>query len=167
MMADGRRRLAAGTLDAKSPQRYFECSDPPGLRGSESSTAMRTGILRRFLLSAGVGLCLIGPALAEPAITTGPAAMRRAPSAHSRIVQTIPGNAQIDVESCSGGWCYASWRNLFGYVPAFAVAQGGPPPMAAPPPPVVVAAPPIVVAPAFGWGGPYVGGGWGYGWRHW
>ena len=54
-----------------------------------------------------------------------PAAMRRAPSAHSHIVQTIPANAQIDVENCSGGWCYASWRNLFGYVPAFAVAQGG------------------------------------------
>ena len=141
---------------------------PSGLRGCESLTAMRTRILRSFLFSAGIGLCLVGPALAEPATTVAPAAMHRAPSAHSHIVQTVPANAQIDVENCSGGWCYASWRNLFGYLPAVAVAQGGPPPMAAPPPPVVVAAP-VVVAPAFGWGGPYVGGGWGYGygWHHW
>jgi hypothetical protein len=138
-----------------------------GLRARESSTAMRTRTLRRVLLAAGIGLCLVGPALAEPVITVAPAAMRRAPSAHSHIVQTLPANAQIDVENCSGGWCYASWRNLFGYVPAFAVAQGGPPPMVASPPPVIVAAPPIVAAPAFGWGGPYVGGGWGDGWRHW
>jgi hypothetical protein len=118
------------------------------------------------LVFIGVCLGLIGPALAEPAITTAPSAMHRGPSERSRIVQTIPPNAQIDLENCTAGWCYGSWRNLFGYIPAFAVAQGGPP-MMAPPPPVVVAAPPVVVAPAFGWGGPYVGVGWGYGWRHW
>jgi hypothetical protein len=116
------------------------------------------------LVFIGVCLGLIRPALAEPAITTAPSAMHRGPSERSRIVQTIPPNAQIDLENCSADWCYGSWRNLFGYIPAFAVAQGGPPTMA-PPPPVV--APPVVVAPAFGWGGPYVGVGWGYGWRHW
>jgi hypothetical protein len=74
--------------------------------------------------------------------------MRRAPNAHSHIVQTIPPNAQIDLEHCSGGWCYASWRNLFGYIPAFAVAEAGPPPMVPLPPPIRVTAPPSVVAPA-------------------
>jgi hypothetical protein len=97
------------------------------------------------------------PCNAGPAITTAPAAMRRAPNAHSHIVQTVPANAQIDLENCSAGWCSASWRNLFGYIPAFAVAEAGPP----------MIAPPVVVAPAFEWGGPYVGGGFGYGWGRW
>jgi hypothetical protein len=120
--------------------------------------------LRRFLIAAG--LCAVASScLAEPAITTAPATMHTAPNERSHIVQAIPPNAQIDLENCSGSWCYASWRNLFGYIPAFAVTEAGPPPMA--PPPVVVAAPPVVVAPVFGWGGPFVGVGWGYGWRRW
>jgi hypothetical protein len=125
---------------------------------------MRTGILRRFLLAAFAGLGFVWPALADPAVTTAPATMRRAPNPHAHIVQTIPPNAQIDLSNCSGDWCYASWRNLFGYIPAFAVAQAGPPSGAfAPlPPPVVVAAPPVVVGPAWGWGGPCVGASWGY-----
>ena len=125
--------------------------------------------MRRFLLAGCAGLSLVVPAFAEPAVTTAPATMHRAPSEHSRVVQNIPPNAEIDLSHCSGDWCYASWRNLFGYIPAFAVAEAGLPPGAvAPlPPPVVVAPPPVVVAPAFGWGGPYVGVGWGYGWRHW
>jgi hypothetical protein len=128
--------------------------------------------LRRLLLATGLllgtGLCvgLASPCLAEPAITTATSAMRHAPSLHSRIVQTIPANAEIDLQSCADDWCYVSWRNLFGYIPSLAVAQGGPPPGAVVPGPPVVAAPPIVVGPVFGWGGPYVGGYWGgYGWR--
>ena len=120
----------------------------------------------RHLFLVGACLGLVGQALADPAITAAPAAMHRSPSERSHIVQTIPPNAQIDLQHCSAGWCYASWRNLFGYIPAFVVAQGGPL-MEAPPPPVVVAAPPVVIAPAWGWGGPYVGAGWGYGWRRW
>jgi hypothetical protein len=125
--------------------------------------------LRRLLLATSLCVGLASQCLAEPAITTATSAMRHGPSLHSRIVQTIPANAQIDLQNCAGDWCYASWRNVFGYIPSLAVAQGGPPPGAAPPgaPPVVVAAPPIVVGPVFGWGGPYVGGYWGgYGWRH-
>ena len=131
--------------------------------------------MRRLLLAAGLSVGLVGPSFADPAITTAWSNMRRAPNAHSHIVQSVPANAEIDLQNCGDNWCYASWRNAFGYIPAFAVAQAGPPPGAvgAPPtgivgaPPVVIAAPPIVVGPAFGWGGPYVGGGWGYGWRRW
>ena len=115
--------------------------------------------MRYILLVSAAVLGPAASALAAPAVTATPALMHRAPSAHSRIVQEIPANAQIDLESCTGGWCYASWRDLFGYIPAEAVAGDGPPP--------VVRAPPVVVAPAFGWGGPYVGFGWGYGWRRW
>ena len=128
--------------------------------------------MRRLLLAAGLCAEVVGPSFADPAITTAWSNMRRAPSAHSRIVQGVPANAQIDLQGCGPEWCSASWRNLSGYIPAFAVAGGGaPPPLVAapPPPPVVVAAPPIIVGPAYGWGGPYVGGYWGggYGWRHW
>jgi hypothetical protein len=121
--------------------------------------------LRHFLLAAGVGLSLAAPALAEPAITTAPSTMHRAPNPNSRLVQAVPPNAQIDLVSCTGDWCYASWRHLSGYIPAYAVAQG-----AAPPPPVIVEAPPIVIGPTFGFGfgHPYGWDGYyGYGWRHW
>ena len=112
--------------------------------------------MRNVLLAAGFSLALAAPALAAPAVTMTPATMRRAPSVRSHIVQEIPPNAQIDLQGCTGGWCYASWRDLFGYIPAESVAGDGPPP--------VRPAPPVVVAP---WGGPYVGFGWGYGWRRW
>jgi uncharacterized protein YraI len=126
--------------------------------------------LRRLLLAAGLCAGVVGPSLADPAITTAWSNMRRAPSAHSRIVQGVPANAQIDLQGCGPEWCSASWRNLSGYIPAFAVAEGGaPPPLAVAPPPLVVAAPPLIVGPGYGWGGPYVGGYWGggYGWRRW
>jgi hypothetical protein len=123
--------------------------------------------MRRLLFAAAACLGFVGPSLAEPGQTEAPTTMRKMPSVRSGVVQRIPADAEIDVSRCGGGWCYASWRNLFGYIPAFTVAEAGPPPMSPPPPPIVVTAPPIVVAPAFGWGGPYVGGGWGYGWRNW
>ena len=114
--------------------------------------------MRRSLLAAALGLGLAAPATADPAQTSAPVTMRAAPTVRSHIVQHIPANAEIDLTNCDGDWCYASWRNLFGYIPAVAVAAG-PPPGGAPPP--------VVVAPAWGWGGPFIGGGWGYGWRRW
>ena len=122
--------------------------------------------MRPFLLAAGLVLGSAAPGFAEPAVTIAPSTMHRAPNPNSRIVQDIPANAQIDLSNCAGDWCRASWRNLFGYIPAFAVASAGPPGDVEPPPsPFVVAAQPVFVAPAFGWGGPYVGFGWG--WRRW
>ena len=130
--------------------------------------------MRRSLLAAGLVLGLVGPSFADPAVTTAWSNMRRAPGGHSRVVQSVPANAEINLQNCAGDWCYASWRNRFGWIPAFAVGEGGAPPVAVggPPavvaaPPVVVAAPPVVVSPAFGWGGPYVGFGYGWGWRRW
>ena len=123
--------------------------------------------MQRLVLAAALALGA-APGLAAPAVTVAPSDMHRAPSVNSRIVQQIPPNAQIDVQNCAGDWCYGSWRHLFGYIPAFAVGQGGPPPgppVGAVPPPVVVAPAPVVVAPV--WGGPYVGVGYGWGWRHW
>lgn len=126
--------------------------------------------MRRLVLAACLFAGFALPSFADPAMTTAFSQMRRAPNPHARIVQGVPANAEIDLQGCDGDWCHASWRNLAGYIPAFAVAQGGPPPaMAEAPPPLVVTAPAIVIGPSFGWGGPYVGGAWGggYGWRHW
>jgi uncharacterized protein YraI len=124
--------------------------------------------LRRLLLAAGLSVGLAAPSFAEPAVTTAWSDMRSAPSGRSRVVQSVPADAQIDLQDCIGDWCHASWRNLAGYIPAFAVGEAAAPPpvVAAPPPPVVVEAP-IYAAPAYQWGGPYVGFGWGYGWRRW
>jgi uncharacterized protein YraI len=100
----------------------------------------------------GLGLAILiatgSAALADPAITVRPTAMRAAPSPKARVVQTIPANADIDLSSCSTNWCYVSWRDRFGYVPVGSVE--------AMPQRRVYVAPPPVVYP-----GPYWGGYWG------
>lgn len=119
--------------------------------------------MRNLLLAAGCLGAMIAPGLADPAITTAPSAMRRAANVHSRVVQVVPANAGVEIRSCGGRWCYGSWRGRHGYLPAFAVAQGGPPPsppvgFSSPPPPLAVTAPVVVApAPVYHWGGAYVG----------
>jgi hypothetical protein len=124
------------------------------------------------LLAAGLCFVFAPPRLADPAMTGAPAKMRAAANGKARVVQQIPANAEIDLSSCAHGWCYSSWRNLFGYVPAQVVLRG--PPHATAPgnelPPPVVDGPPASTGPhAWGWSGPYVGvsGGFGYGSSHW
>jgi hypothetical protein len=116
----------------------------------------------------------MGPSFADPTITVASSNMRKAANPHSAVVQAVPANAQVDIQSCGGDWCYGSWRGRSGFLPSFAVAQGAPPPVAPPPvvyaapaPPVVVTAPVVVDPPVHYWGGPYVGVGWGYGWGRW
>jgi hypothetical protein len=127
--------------------------------------------LRRSLFASGLCFIFAAPSLADPAMTGAPVTMRAAPSGKARVVQQIPANAEIDLSSCNHGWCYSSWRNLFGYIPAEVVVRG--PPTAVPgnelPPPVVDAQPSYIAPPAWRWGGPYVGvnGGYGYGWSRW
>lgn len=115
----------------------------------------------RSVVLATACLGFAASALAEPADTVSASIMHRTPNAHSRVVQEIPANARIDLSSCSRGWCYASWRDLFGYVPADAIA--GSLTLVVAPPPVIVARP-VAVIPRWGWGGPYARVGWGWGW---
>ncbi len=125
----------------------------------------------RFALVAGLLGASVAQSFAYPAMTVASSNMRKAANPYSPVVQAVPANAQIDIQSCGGEWCYGSWRNLYGFLPAFAVAQAAPPlppvvGFAPPPPPVVVAAPMLVApAPVYRWGGPYVGVGWG--WSRW
>jgi hypothetical protein len=126
-----------------------------------------------LLLAVGIFVFLVGPSLADPSMTTAFSNMRKTANRHSRIVQAVPANAEVDVQSCGGEWCYASWRGVYGFLPAFAVGHGGPrsavaapPPVAfAPPPPPLVTGAPVIAAPAaaYDWSGAYVGIGWGWG----
>ena len=116
--------------------------------------------MRRLVVTFGLCLGLTAPVFADPAMTTAPTLMRAAPSPKARIVQDIPGNAQIDLSHCSGAWCYASWRDIFGYVRADAVGTAPPGPYGP-----RYYGPPPVVSPWWGWGRPfYYGYGWGYRW---
>jgi hypothetical protein len=125
--------------------------------------------LRRYLLAACLSFVFAAQSFADPAMTGALVTMRVAPSGKARVVQQIPASAEIDVLKCNRGWCYSSWRNRFGYIPAGAVVEG--PPATLPgnglPPPVVDARPTTVAPPMRTWTGPYVGFGWGYGWSRW
>jgi uncharacterized protein YraI len=70
-----------------------------------------------ILAVLGLSILPFSPAVADPAETTEPTVMRAAPSSRARFVQSIPNGGQIDLSSCVRTWCYASWRDLFGYVP--------------------------------------------------
>ena len=128
-------------------------------------------VIGRFaLIGFGVALVSSGPALAELAMTGAPVAMRAAPSGKAQIVQRIPASAEIELSNCRHGWCQASWRRLFGYVPAAAVVLG-PPPATLPgdemPPPFVNLQPTYVAPPPWRWTGAYVGSNFGFGSRGW
>jgi hypothetical protein len=118
--------------------------------------------MRTLIFALGLSVALCASAAADPATTQTAAAMREAPSGKSRIVQRVPANAQIDLSQCSGNWCYASWRDRFGYLPAAAVA--GPLYPASPYPPPPPAYPP----PDGAWSGAGLGPFYfGYGWSRW
>lgn len=126
--------------------------------------------ISRIVLAAAILGGFVAPSLASPALTVARSNMRTAANPWSRVVQAVPANAEVDVQSCGGEWCYGSWRGLYGFLPAFAIAERAPPPpgvaFAPPPPPFVVTAPAVVAPPPVPvWGGPYVGVGWG--WSRW
>ena len=97
-------------------------------------------MIGRLFLGFAVSLALIAPAVAELAITGAPVTMRTEPTGKARVVQQIPRSAEIDVMKCARGWCRASWRGRFGYVPAVAVVLGPAGAGGAMPPPFVNAA---------------------------
>ena len=129
---------------------------------------MRTIV--RLCLGLGVSIALVAPAMAELAMTGAPVTMRAGPSGKAGVVQRIPQSAEIELLKCARGWCHASWRGRFGYIPSEAVVLG-PPPATLPgdelPPPFVNVQPTYVTPPAWRWTGPYVGGSFGFGSGSW
>jgi hypothetical protein len=124
----------------------------------------------RLCLGLGVSVALRAPALAELAMTGAPVVMRAGPSGKAGVVQRIPASAEIELIKCARGWCHASWRGRFGYIPAEAVVLG-PPPATLPgdelPPPFVNVQPTYITPPVWNWQGPYVGVNGGFGSRSW
>ncbi|CAN2533235.1 hypothetical+protein [Methylocapsa aurea] len=114
--------------------------------------------MRRNSLAAALSAAMISGAAASPAITTRSTCMRAEPTSRAKIVQSIPRDAQIDMQRCEGSWCYAAWRDLFGFVAATSIA-----PLPAPPPPTYAA--PIYDYGPYGYGAPYYAGA-GYGWGY-
>jgi len=121
-------------------------------------------------LGLGVSVLAVAPALAELAMTGAPVAMRARPSGRAGVVQRIPASAEIELIRCARGWCHASWRGRFGYIPSAAVVLG-PPPATLPgdelPPPFLNAQPTYVTPPAWRWQGPYLGVNGGFGSGSW
>jgi hypothetical protein len=158
-----KRSAATGTCRDRRPKIAHIFWSLSGAEINEGET------MKRFVLASAVTLLamagIIGGALADPAVTRSVTNMRQGPDPRAPLVQRIPANAEIDVSDCTAGWCYASWRDVFGYV-----LTANTLPLVAPPPPVVL-------GPAYGFGfgygfgpryyGPgYYGPGWGPGWRH-
>ena len=126
-------------------------------RRSFMSTRLIEEMMRALLFALGFSAIFAASAAADPAVTSATAIMREAPSATAQIVQRVPANAEVDISHCSGAWCYASWRDRFGYLPATAIAGPAYPP-----------APPPAYAPYGAWSGGAVGPfSYGYGWYRW
>jgi len=127
-------------------------------------------MIGRLWLGVVASAAFIGPATAELAMTGAPVTMRDGPTGKAGIVQRIPASAEIELIRCARGWCHASWRGRFGYIPSEAVVLG-PPPATLPgdelPPPFLNAQPTYVTPPAWRWTGPYVGVNGGVGSRSW
>ena len=127
-------------------------------------------MIGRLCLGLGVSAALVAPAMAELAMTGAPVTMRAAPTGKAGVVQRIPQSAEIALLRCARGWCHASWRGRFGYIPADAVVFGPPPATLSGdelPPPIIHVQPPFVTPPAWRWTGAYVGGSWGFGSSPW
>jgi Bacterial SH3 domain len=135
-------------------------------------------------------------ASAAPGVVNTTVNLRQGPGTSTPIVGKIPAGSQVEIGSCSGEWCQATFQGMSGYVIATALAQGGAPPSGRPPgtlppgsppppgyagpPPGYGPPPPGYAGPPPGYGGPapypYPGPGpyygpyyYGYGpyWRRW
>jgi hypothetical protein len=123
-------------------------------------------------------------ASAAPAVVNTTVNLRQGPGTSAPIIGRIPAGSSVEIGTCSGEWCQATFQGMSGYVIASALAQGGAPggpPRGAPPsgyppqppPPGYAGPPPGYAGPPpypYPYPGPYYGGPYyGYGpyWRRW
>ena len=109
--------------------------------------------------AAFVGLLALSSlcASAAPGMVNTTVNLREGPGTSTPIVGKIPAGSPVEVGTCSGEWCQATFQGMSGYVIATALAQGGPPggpPRGAPPPggppPPGYAGPPGPPPPGYG-----------------
>lgn len=81
--------------------------------------------LRTRLLGAGSALLLTaGAAAAAPATVSTDLNMRSGPGTSYAVIDTIPGGATVDVESCTGSWCMVNYAGRSGYASASYLSGG-------------------------------------------
>ena len=87
--------------------------------------------LSKKLMAGGLAaLALIataGAALAAPAYVTSNVNVRSGPGTGYGVIDTIRRGEQVDVQQCSGSWCYVSKRGPDGWVSASYLERGGRP----------------------------------------
>jgi Bacterial SH3 domain len=104
-------------------------------------------------------------ASAAPGVVNTTVNLRQGPGTSTPIVGKIPAGSPVEVGTCSGEWCQATFQGLSGYVIATALAQGGgpggpgglppgAPPPGSPPPPGYAGPPPGYAGPPPGYGPP-------------
>lgn len=102
-------------------------------------------------------------ASAAPGIVNTTVNLRQGPGTSTPIIGKIPAGSPVEIGTCSGEWCQATFQGMTGYVIASALAQGGspggPPPGARPPgypppPPGYAGPPPGYGPPPPGYAGP-------------
>jgi hypothetical protein len=113
-------------------------------------------------------------ASAAPGVVNTAVNLRQGPGTSTPIIGKIPAGSPVDVGTCSGEWCQATYQGMSGYVIATALAQGGgpggpggpppgvlPPGSPPPPPPPGYAGPPPPPGygppPPYPYPGPYYG----------
>jgi len=87
---------------------------------------------------AFVALVALSPAFASaaPGVVNTTVNLRQGPGTSAPIVGKIPAGSQVEVGTCSGEWCQATFQGMSGYVIATALSHGGGPggpPRGAPP----------------------------------
>ena len=61
--------------------------------------------------------CAAGPASAAQGTTTTDLSNRTSLASNTELLLTIAVGANVDVGTCSGGWCWVSWKSYSGYAP--------------------------------------------------
>jgi len=98
---------------------------------------------------AGAALLLsAGAALAEPGQATASVNVRSGPGVGYAVLDTLYPGEGVDIQRCTGGWCYVVHSGPDGWVSASYLASysGG---YAPPPPPTIIYEPQYVPAPVF------------------
>jgi uncharacterized protein YraI len=81
------------------------------------------------LFAVALVCATVEAAQAYPAAARASVNMRTGPATTYRVAMVVPRGAQVDVRSCTTGWCRIAYRNRLGYVSrAYLAVRPAPPP---------------------------------------
>ena len=83
--------------------------------------------LARLALGAGaLALISAGSAEAKPGYAATTVNMRSGPGTANEIVTKIPGGAQVEINTCTNGWCEVTWNGKSGFAIETALSDRAP-----------------------------------------